>query len=444
MKNVWYAVAAAIAVLVFPVAGRAQSSNELAEIRAQLRGLMQRVEKLEQDNVTLKAENASLREQSASWQVQPAGLIKVAQGSPSADAKTKAPDWTDRVTLKGDLRYRYEFVSDETSNLAGVQATADRYRDRIRARLGLDARVNDEVTLGFQIATGENQDPRSANQTLTGIFARKTFDLDLAFVDWKIASGTNLILGKMKQPFFKPAGSYYFDNDVNPEGLAVTYSRGQLFGSAYGFVVNEISGAENTRTADTTLYGAQVGARLPVGSNNLTVSAMYYDLAAGKGRSPFFAGNPNGNTVINTLAGPVLRNDFRVVDLGAEFTTKFGSYPFTIWADLAQNQGADDNEDAFSAGVQFGKLGSPGTFEFGLGYYSIEADAVFGQVVESDYANGFTDSDGFVLRAGWALKRNVALNATYFLNDRNMDIANAAGETDVDFDRFQFDVNVKF
>jgi hypothetical protein len=437
-------------MLSFMPAVQAAQGDELAEIRAQLSGLMQRVEKLEQDNVVLKAENASLRSEGEAWRTQgDGGMIKVAAAaaaSSAADApKTKAPDWTDRVTLKGDLRYRYEFTSDETANAAGVQTTADRYRDRLRARLLVDAKVNDEVTLGFGIASGENGDPRSSNQTFTGVFNRKAFDLDLAYFDWKFADWGNLIGGKMKQPFFKPSQSLYFDADVNPEGIAVAVNRGKWFGSAYGYFVNEISGPENTRTADTMLYGGQIGTRLPIGSNNLTLAAMYYDLAAGKGRAPFFnpaPGGANGNTLVGAPA--VLANDFRVVDLAAEFSFKLGNLPMLLWTDLAQNQGAEDNDEAFSGGVILGRASAPGSWELGVGYYSVEADAVFGQVFESDFANGLTDSEGLIIKAGYALQRNWILNATYFLNDRNMDLPNAAGETDVDFDRLQIDLNFRF
>jgi hypothetical protein len=179
------AVVLAVAMLGFAPVVQAAQGDELAEIRAQLRGLMQRVERLEQDNVVLKAENASLKAQGEAGRAPgEGGMVKVAAApaaSSAADApKAKTPEWIDRVTLKGDLRYRYEFTSDETKNAAGVQTTADRYRDRIRGRLNVEAKVNDEVTLGLGIASGENGDPRSSNQTLTGVSNRKAFDLDLA------------------------------------------------------------------------------------------------------------------------------------------------------------------------------------------------------------------------------------------------------------------------
>jgi len=367
VKKLLSVCSAAVAMLSLSCNVLAQSPNDLAEIRAQLRGLMQRVDKLEQENTTLKTENATLRAQGESLQNETRSLRR--DTASVADAvKTKGPDWTSRIAFKGDLRYRYEFVSDETNNAMGVQAVADRYRDRIRARLSLDAKVNDDVTVGVGFSSGENGDPRSTNQSLTGTFTRKALDLDLAYLDWKFASFGNLIAGKMRQPFYKPAQTFYFDNDVTPEGVAATFNRGRWFGSAFGYFINEVSGAENTRTADTMLYGAQVGTKLAFGSNNLTLSAMYYDLAAAKGRAPFFANNSNGNT---TVSG-VLRNDYRVIDMAAEYTTKLGSWPLVLWTDMAQNQGADDLDEAFSGGVIVGKAANPGSLEFSVGAESVK------------------------------------------------------------------------
>ena len=61
---------------------------------------------------------------------------------------------------------------------------SDRHRNRIRARLGLGAKVNDEWDLGFRLATGHGEvsgDPVSTNQTLDEAFSKKPIWLDQAF-----------------------------------------------------------------------------------------------------------------------------------------------------------------------------------------------------------------------------------------------------------------------
>ena len=64
--------------------------------------------------------------------------------------------------------------------------------------------------------------------------------------------------------------------------------------------------------------------------------------------------------------------------------------------------------------------------------------------MDSDFGAGNTDVKGWVLRGAYAPVRNWTLNATYFINERNVDVANGAGQTGVDYNRLQLDFNVKF
>ncbi len=131
-------------------------------------------------------------------------------------------------------------ISDDTvEHAVGAVPTADRYRDRIRARLAVTAKATDNLTVGIGMTTTENSDPRSGNQSLTGTFSKKAFDLDLAYFDWKFASWGNLIGGKMKQPFVKPGQSLFWDNDITPEGLALGFQSGMFFGTAYNYWLTE-------------------------------------------------------------------------------------------------------------------------------------------------------------------------------------------------------------
>jgi len=452
-------IAGAVAVALMNSAGVSAQSNDIADIRNTLRTLMQRVDKLEQENTALRTENEGLKAQTDYLREETKGLRKDTAVASADIAKTRGSDWASRISLKGDLRYRYEFISDETANLAGVQQTDDRYRDRIRARFNMEAKATDTVLVGFGFATTEGGDPRSSNQTLGGAFTRKAVDLDLAYFDWKFASFGNVIGGKMKQPFYKPAGSLYWDNDINPEGLAVTFNRGQFFGSAFGFQLTEFSGAETTNTSDSQLFGGQFGARFPIGSATLTLAAMYYDLAATERRppnananvtlaGPLFGANANGNTTVNlgTTAAPLLAlaNDFQVLSLGGDLSYTMFGQPMSLWFDVAQNQDPDDLDEAISAGVTFGRASNPRSWELGFGFYSVEKDSIYGQLFDSDFGSGVTDTEGMVIKAAFAPVRNWALNFTYFMNDRNIDAVNQFGKKDVDYDRLQIDMNLRF
>jgi hypothetical protein len=451
VKNMLIAGAVA-AALSLPLTSLAASNDELNDIRTQLQGLMNRVDKLEQENAQLKTENEELKAQDDYLKAETKGLRKDAATAASEINKTKGADWAGRVTVKGDVRYRYEAISDETLNSAGVQNAADRYRDRIRARLAVEAKATDNILVGIGLTTTENNDPRSGNQTLTGTSTKKAIELDLAYFDWKFASWGNLVGGKMKQPFFKPAQSTYFwDNDITPEGLAFTLSRGIWFGTGYNFWISEVSGAETTVTADSHIAGAQVGVKLPIGASTLTLAGHYYDLSAGQGRRNIFYncsatsnGCANGNTTIGAAGAGVLANDFEVAELAFEYAANLGSLPVSLWGQYAENQAVDDLNTAWFAGLRFGTASNYRTWELGAAYGIIEKDAVFAQLIDSDFAGGVSDSEGWAVRAAYAPVRNWTINATYFMNKLNRDMANSVGQRDVDYDRLQLDFNVKF
>ena len=459
MKNLVLAAAMATALSTMSMGAQAASSpNELAQIREQLEALLQRVDRLEQENTELKAQNEALKATDEKLQAnddylkgEARGLRKEAAQQAVEVGKVKGADWAGKVALTGDVRYRYEMISDET--LSGGVPAADRYRDRIRARLAATVKATDNITVGIGMTTTEGSDPRSGNQSLNNVFTKKGFDLDLAYFDWKFATWGNLIGGKMKQPFVKPGQSMFWDNDITPEGLAVGFQTGMFFGTAYNYWLNEISGGENTRTADTMLHGLQIGTRLPIGSNSLMLAAHYYDLSAAVGRSPFYNGgsnanNANGNTILDldpgTATNAVLVYDYEVINLSAEFNMLLGQTPLQFWADAAQNQDPSDEDTAWAAGVLFGKASNYRTWEVGAGYQKVEKDALFAQLIDSDFAGGFSDNEGWVLRAAYAPVRNWTINTTYFLNNRNAEVANSSGQVEVDYDRLQVDFNVKF
>lgn len=445
MKNPVLAAAVAAAFSLVSVGAHAASPNDLAQIREQLEGLMQRVDKLEQENERLAAENETLKAADEKLQAENEYLKTEARGLRKETAqhavdvgKVKGADWAGKVKVSGDVRYRYEMISDDTLSSGGVPA-ADRHRDRVRARLSATAKATDNIELGIGMTTAEDSDPRSGNQSLSGTFSKKAFDLDTAYFDWQFAPWGNLIGGKMKQPFFKPGQSLFWDNDITPEGLALGYSGGMFFGTAYRYWISEAS-----RTSDTMLHGLQFGARVPIGANSLTLAAHYYDLSSGQGRAPFYDDDANGNTTVTVGTTSVLLYDYEVVNLSAEYTMMLDQLPLQLWADVAQNQDPDDQDTAWGLGAIFGKASNPRSWELGASYHVIEKDALFAQLIDSDFGAGVSDSEGWVLRGAYAPVRNWVLNATYFLNARNRDVANSSGQRDIDYDRLQIDFSVKF
>ncbi len=446
-----FLIPSALAMLVAAPAF-AQSKASLDQVMRDLAALTERVGRLEQDNVQLRTENSALQAENdrlaatSEYLKDNASATRkqLAQDGPrvaEAERISKAAEWASRIGWKADMRYRHEFVDPE-------EATDDQTRHRIRARLAMTAKINDTLTGTIGLATnGGSNDPRSTNQTLGEGWTRKGIALDLAHVDWKPLDGLTVSLGKMPQPWYKATG-YFFDNDINPEGIAVRYARGPLFANAFGTWLSERSSA-----SDATLLGGQAGIVGQLGGVRLTGALGYFDVGSVQGEvtttnalpcaaNPAFFGGPQGNTTVTNGAGcPTLLYDFNMIEALAQAEFNVGSQPVQVFAQYIQNQEADDLDTGWLAGFNFGKAGNPQTWEFGYLYGVMEKDAQFGQFVDSDFGGGVTDVNGSVFKVGYAPAKNWILNGTYFLNERFID---APGATERSYDRYQVDLNYRF
>ncbi len=474
MRKTVLATAVAAALTLSAAQASAQTKGtatkaEVQSIQAQMQALSERLNRLETTNAELKSQNSELQSLADRREAEMEYLKSQTkelreEGAVAANeiSKVKGADWATKIKFKGDLRLRGEQIDQERVAAADVvEDAANRDRARIRARFGFDATVSDKVKASFLIATGAD-DPRSSNQTLGGSSTRKSVGLDLAYIDWAFMPGANLTAGKVKYPFFRPGQSLFYDGDYNPEGVAVAFDRGMLFGSAYGWVLEERANVNPARNnTDTVALGTQLGLKFPLLGGETRVAAHYYDLNGAEGQAPFYASNANGNsTVARTFAGSttgtqVLAYDYTVLMGSAEMGTTLFDRPFTVWVDYAMNTASGVDEDtAYGVGATIGKASNAKTWEAGLFYQSIEKDALFAQMIDSDFGDGTTNADGWVLKAGYAPVRNITLNGTYFINSRtvcgtgsspsNALCGTGIPEYDLDYNRLQLDVNYKF
>ncbi len=366
-----------------------------------------------------------------------------------------------KYTWSGDFRYRSEHITTAT-NSATPEET--RNRDRIRARFGVTVKVNDTITGRLQFAT--SNDSRSTNQTLGDGWTRKPVNIDLAYVDWKAHSTTNVILGKMAMPWLKTT-SYYFDGDLSPEGAAAKFVKGNLFGSiAYMWLNERHSGAVTGLRADSKLKAAQFGIRQPFGTTTLTAAVGYFDLDSVKdeivtgtgctANTTFFGGATNGNSTRTLNGCTVLLSDFNVINALAQVDFMAGKFPMSVFVDYMKNGEAEPItvagnqvklDTAIAAGVTFNRVnaGLAKTWEAGLIYQVGEKDAIFGEFHDSDFGDGRTDSDGIVLKGSYVPAVNWTVAATYFINKLNNDgVASTANTYDLDYKRLQLDLNYRF
>jgi hypothetical protein len=428
----------------------AVTKAEVQSIQSQMQALVERMNRLEAANAELKAQNTELQEladrreaEMDYLKVQTKELREEGAVASNEISKVKGSDWAAKIKGRGDFRFRNENIWQERVVSGNTVDAADRERMRVRARLGFDFKATDNVTGTLLFATGAD-DPRSSNQTLGGTGSRKSIGLDMAFVDWKFMQGGDLLLGKMPNPIFRPGQSLFYDGDFNPEGGAVKFERGMLFGSAYGWWFTEGYNADPDSAAnhDTNVIGLQGGLKFPLLGGETVLAANYYACGMCQDNSPLYNNNSNGNTtyLAGTSTTNLLKYDYDILELSAQMGTTVRDLPLTFWANYAQNMADDVEYDtAYAVGAMLGKAGNAKTWEAGLFYQSIDKDALFGQWVDSDFGDGKTDSEGWVLKGAYAPVRNFTIAGTYFMNTLNKDVG-----TELDYDRLQLDLNYKF
>lgn len=378
------------------------TQDEIAMLKAQLKTLTQKIEQLE-----IKTNNTE------------AEVKKVAE----VKADVKSESWSDRITFSGDIRDRMEYIDERGKDV--------RTRNRVRFRLGAKAKVNDDLSVGFRLASGAD-DPTSTNQTLDGAFSTKDIRLDLAYFDYKFNDALTLRGGKMKNPFYIPAKTpVFWDSDLNPEGFAISYDKDGWMGALVGYSVDERSAAD-----DALLFGGQMTKSFDLGGGSLVAGLGYYDYQELQGSIPLFDGKARGNSVDSNGR---IANDFNIFEGLIEYKTEVVSQPFTVFATYYQNTEADDLDTGYALGFGLGKVSGSGSWSLGYSYLDIEADAVYALFNDADFAGGETDSKGHVLKAGYGLRKNMSLGMTYISSEQDQSKASQN-----DYDRLQLDLAIKF
>ncbi len=399
----------------------AVSDAEIAELKATLALLVQRVDQL-------AAENADLR-QSARQTTEAVAAVQDSRASAS---------WPERIKLKGDFRYRFE--NDDVS-LPDVDS---RNRNRIRARVALLADLPGDVEVGFGLASG-GDDPVSSNQTLGGGGSSKNVNLDLAYFDWTASERTHVRGGKFKNRLETVAKSQLqWDHDWRPEGFDVRWDDGTFFAQGLGSYLE--SDTKTSRIGGTEFaYILQAGARAEISNVRLKGGIGYTDINAA-GSDCFFDGSRPGDTCAGNSVnaqGQYLY-DFQVLDLFAEAAFSVGDLPVSVWGEWINNRDAEQFDTGYQVGARLGKARSMGSWQLSYYYQDLEADATLGLLTNSNFAGGGTDSKGSVFSGAYALTDQSNLKLTYYLTEKQDSLGLVNGGVPFDTDILQLDVNFKY
>ncbi|HWB59851.1 MAG TPA: putative porin [Chthoniobacteraceae bacterium] len=289
------------------------------------------------------------------------------------------PDWVSRFRFFGDIRVRYEgdfypngndntgafpnfnaintgapFDTSPTNPLFPQEYNVDQNRNRfrLRARLGTEMDLGDGFTAGLRIATGNDDNPVTENQTLGGAnsaqggnFSKYSIWLDRAFIKYQVGDpdrGLTMTIGRFDNPFFSTP--VIWADDIGFDGLAlqgrynvgggftpfVTAGGFPVFNTDFNFASNDPS---KFQSQDKYLYAAQIGTDWKISKDwSAKIGAAFYDFENIEGKlstpmvplnstdagntddtRPSFAQNGNTYTPLRDIV-PTAANDFGLID----------------------------------------------------------------------------------------------------------------------------------
>ena len=343
--------------------------TELAELKAEQVERDRRIQRLEDALQRIAGGPATSQPVAAT----PSAVAPTASGSTSAPASTPAaaPATTSaaiasRLKVSGDLRLRGQgdWSDDDAPDRGSMQ---------IRGRLGATFAVNDRVTVGARLATGDADDPNSTDVQLSNWLDDLDVSLDMAYVQFNFDKLT-LYGGKFANPFVR--SDLVWDGDVNPQGIGAIWRQplaggGTLRANGLAFVVDEQAAG-----SDSTMLGAQLGyTSAKRGDWTFDANAAYYHYAlgstAGADSGDFRSNlrNPDGSYLSQFHLANVL--------VGTTWSGLGEQWPLRLGVDYVHNTGAaTDADTGYGADLSLGKASAPGDWRFTYGYSMAQADAV--------------------------------------------------------------------
>lgn len=425
MKKIVSAAAVLGACLYLPVAANASSDmdimKELEYLKMKVQSQQEHIDALE-----------SMVEKKVKEEVEKSG---------GGSKVVLANKFIDQLTLKGDLRVRYERREKDYKAPSTSEKDRDRWRTRFRLG-GVWQNTAENFEIGAGLATGSD-DPTSTNDTWSEskVFETGDIRLDYAYGKHKWNDFT-FTLGQHKNPL--KTSWVLWDGDVRLAGLTGQYAANGLFATVGGYGAKLVND-DNT----ATLVATQLGYNGKAGDMKYTLAAGYHTYSSS------LINDGAANNLFNLNNVDPSKYDIEVGDLYGDVSFPLGSVKMKMYGQMWKNFGADGAagqsqastytgkpEDA-DTGYVFGLEGKINKFKLGYAYSVVEADSLFGYLADSDFGDGLSDTNkkGHKVSLGYNMTKNWSTGFTWF----NFEYDEYNGSTGVDsVDIYQLDVKYKF
>jgi hypothetical protein len=361
-------------------------------------------------------------------------------------AKDSMPDWVKNIKLKGDFRLRYQW--DKAKQAAAV--ASQRNRARIRLRVGAETKLIDQFKVGFGIATGTSNDPRSTNYTLGDSFSFKDIILDYAYgqydpdlSNYLPSLSVSLIGGKFPNPIWEPVDMLW-DTDIRPEGVAATIN--YKFDPDLNFFLNSgffILDESLPDKGDPIMFVVQPGVNWKVTDNIELMGAVDNYFFNGVKDHVALDFNSGTNTIarssnMSPIAAPVYQSNYNSIapkfEIGFIEPFKFAGFetgiPYlSFLGEYINNWDKSDQDNGWALGGKLGykKISDKGQWQLCYNYRFLERDAWLDIFPDSDFYGGRTNAKGHNAIFQYGISKNSLLNLEYY---ETMSMTRASRDSD--------------
>jgi hypothetical protein len=395
------------------------------------------------------------------------------------DKLPSVPDWMQKLRFSGDIRLRYEpvfyapgngLILNPNSPTQLLNTTNNTQAEYLLARLKVETDINDRVTVGVRLASGNQTNPGSDNVIMGDYYVKSGFLLDQAYLRYKPLPGLSVWAGRIPNPWFYT--DLLWAADLNFEGAAVNYTRdinSDLTGFVNGgaFPLQAITSL--TQPQQKWLLGGQTGIEYKSdGKYAAKLGVALYDYENTVGIE-----NPAGETIYDYTAPLYMQKGNTVFNIdplvsGGNQTQRFalasqfrdvdilGNFDLACWdpihvvlsGEYVRNVAFDAEEVSKLSGRPVGNMqndayrgallvGYPTPRKFLQWnvfaiYKYVGTDSVVDAFNDQDFALGGTNAKGWILGAELGLTNNVWVTARWFTSDEISPFQNSTGPFSVD------------
>jgi hypothetical protein len=408
---------------------------------------------------------------------------------------TALPEWVNSIRVSGDVRTRlqsdrlstnaaaaqYFDGTEDVTNFAGLRNVENQNRLRLRARLAIEADVNEKVRSGIRISTGNQTSPVSTSSTSGDSANRFGLKIDRAYIQYSPLDSVRLDFGRFGNPFH--SADLMFAPELGLDGLAATYKPKLAKDVAAYATVGVFPLRNDPFAGNRKLIGTQIGADWAVSERmNLQFALAKYNFDGAAGvpnadstdaaynASEYEAGyRQRGNTLFRInqdpfgSAAPVygLASRFNVQSIFAALEFKhFDPTRLILSGETIVNKGFNEQDVEQRVGLPgIGKrnrgytirvtAGTPtitkqGQWQLGFGIRKLERDATLDALTDPDFVLGGTNVKGNFLTYSYGIEKNTSLGFRFLAGETIDPPLSDASITPLKVRTLQLDMNVRF